>query len=128
MFLSARSSYWWLVNQKLNSLSRVYPISTRLFCYVTRTFKRMSLRLFRFKISQFVPFWIKNPQNPLKICKNGTNCEILILCNRRLARLKVHVVEQKSLLLMGGNPTEKFNFWVISHLSNSRNKIKVIKT
>ena len=44
------------------------------FCYITCTFKRTSLLLFRFKISQCVPFWIKNLQNLSKICKKGTNC------------------------------------------------------
>ena len=45
----------WLITQKN---CRVSPISTRPFCYVTCTFKRLSLWLFRFKISQFVPFCI----------------------------------------------------------------------
>ena len=39
---------------------------------ITLIFKRTSLRIFRFKVSQFVPFWIKNPQNLSKICKKGT--------------------------------------------------------
>ena len=39
---------------------RVSSIITRLFCYITCTFKCKSLRLFRFKISQFVPLWIKH--------------------------------------------------------------------
>ena len=75
----------------------------------TQTFKRKSLRLFRFKISQSVPFLIKNQQNLPKICKKGTNCEILNLNNERLGRLKVHVIKQKSLT-DGGNPTKKINF------------------
>ena len=72
-----------------------------LFCYITCTFKRISHRLFRFKISQCVPFLIKNPQNISKISKKGTNCEILNLNNRRPVRLKVHVKEQKGLVVMG---------------------------
>ena len=46
------------------------------FCKMTYTFKRPSLQLFRFQTAQFVPFWIKNPQNLSKICKKGSNCEI----------------------------------------------------
>ena len=33
--------------------------------------------------------------------QKGTNCEILNLNNRRLGLLKVHVIQQKSLVLMG---------------------------
>ena len=62
-----------------------------LFCYITCTLKRSCLRLFRFRISQFVPFLIRNPQNLSKICKKGTNC-VLYQNNRRLLRLKVHVI------------------------------------
>ena len=69
-----------------------FPPSKRLVCYITYTFKRTSLRLFKFNISQCVPFWNKNPQNLSKICKKGTNCEILNLNSRRLGRLKVHVI------------------------------------
>ena len=56
-------------HSKILFLCRVSPISTRLSCYIRCIFKRPSLRLFRFKILQFVPFWIKNPQNRSKICK-----------------------------------------------------------
>ena len=42
------------------------------------------------------------------LIKKGTNCEILNLNNRRLVRLKVHIIKQKSLVMMGGNPTKKF--------------------
>ena len=80
-------------HSKIEFFCRVSPISTRLFCYTTFTFKRTSLWLFRSKISQLVPFWIKNPQNLSEICKKGTNCEILNLNNWRLGRLKVHVME-----------------------------------
>ena len=70
--------------------------------------KRPSLRLFRFKIAQCVPLWIKNPQKLSKICKKGTNCEILNQNNRRLERLKVHVIFQKKKSCTdGGNPTKK---------------------
>ena len=43
-------------HSKMLYFCRVSPISTRLFCYITCIFKRPSLQLFRFKISQFVPF------------------------------------------------------------------------
>ena len=79
----------------------VSPISTRLFCYITCSFKRTSLRLFRFEIAQFFPFWIENPQNLSEMCKKGSNCQILNQNNRRLGRLKVHVIKQQSLVLMG---------------------------
>ena len=48
-------------------------------------------------IAQFVPFGlcIKNPQNLSKVCKKGTNREILSLNNRRLGRLKEHFIQQK---------------------------------
>ena len=46
----------WLVTQKL--ICRVYPISKRFFRFITCTFNRLSLQLFRFKIYQFVPFCI----------------------------------------------------------------------
>ena len=52
-------SKWQVVTQKLNFFCRVSPNSTRLFCYITCTIKRTSFRLFRFKISQSVPFLIK---------------------------------------------------------------------
>ena len=45
------------------------PLSTRLFCQITCTLKRTRVKLFRFKISQFVPLLTKNPQNISKICK-----------------------------------------------------------
>ena len=78
-----------------------FPPSAQDFLqYIKCTFKR-SLRLFRFKILKFVPFLIKNPQNISKICKKGTHSEILNLNNRRLMRLKVHVILQKSLVLTG---------------------------
>ena len=76
---------------------RVSPISTRLFCYITCTFKRPSLRLLRFKISQFVPFLHKFDRFCGVLIKKRAN---LNLSNRRLVRLKVHVMLQKSLVLM----------------------------
>ena len=54
-------SKWWSL--KITFICRVSPIRTILFCYITFTFKRTSLWLFRFEISQFVFFLIKNPQN-----------------------------------------------------------------
>ena len=104
----------WLVTQKLHFLQGVPHQYTRLFCWITVTFKRPSLRLFRFKIAQFVPFWNINPQNLSKICKNGANCEILKQKNRRLGRLKVHVIEYKNSCADGGNPIKKLNFWATS--------------
>ena len=70
----------------------VSPFSTRLFWTFSWTFKRTSLRLFRFKISQCVPFlhifdWFCG-----FLIKKGTHCEILNLDNRRLVLLKVHVI------------------------------------
>ena len=58
-------------HSKIDFFCRVSSISTRLFFNVKCTFKRTSIRLFRFKISESVPFLIKNPQNLLKICKRG---------------------------------------------------------
>ena len=58
---------------------RVSPISTRFFCHITCTFKHPCLQLFRFEIAQFVPFWIKNPQNPWKIVKKGTKRYLLFI-------------------------------------------------
>ena len=88
----------WLVTQKFDFFCRVSPISTRLFWNITCTFKRPSLRLFRFKIWQFVPFFHR-------FCgflfKRGTNCEILNLNNRRLVLLKVYVKLQKVLYWLG---------------------------
>ena len=70
-------------HSKNKCFCRVSPISKRLFLLNNmvhvRTFKGPSLQLFRFKISQFVIFLIKNPQNLFKICKKGTNCKILNL-------------------------------------------------
>ena len=81
-----------------------------------------TLRVFIFKISQFVPFLIKNPQNQSKIFKKGTNCEILNLNNRRLRPLKVHVIWQKNLLLISENPIKKLKSYVTSHFKINKNK------
>ena len=43
-------------------------------------------------------------------CEKGQNISILNLNNRRLRRLKVHVINQKRLVLMGGNPKKRLNF------------------
>ena len=60
-------------HSKIKFFGRVSPnISARLFCYITCIFKRPSLRIFWFKISQFVPFCMKTPKNPQK----GTNCDV----------------------------------------------------
>ena len=75
-----------LITKKIYIYIRVSSISTRFFFCITCTFNRMSLRLSRFKISQCVPFLIKNPQSLSKICKKGKNCEILNLNNQRLVR------------------------------------------
>ena len=56
----------WLVSQNF-IFCRVSPVSTRIFCYITCTFKRTSLRLFRFKISQCVPFLIEKLQKGDKL-------------------------------------------------------------
>ena len=77
--------------QKNYFFCRVSPISKRLFCYITYTFKRPSLRLFRFKISQSVPFLHIFDRFCGFLIKKGTKCEILNLNNRRLVRLKVHI-------------------------------------
>ena len=77
---------------------RVFPISSRLFCYLTCIFKRPSLLLFRFKISHLSPYggFLGD------FMQNGINCEILNLNNRRLGRLKIHKCYiKKSLVLMG---------------------------
>ena len=44
-----------------------------------------------FKFHNF-PLLIKNTQNLLKVCKKGTNCEILSLNSRRLGNLKLYVI------------------------------------
>ena len=61
----------WLGTQKLSYFCRVSPISTRHFCNITRTFKRTSLRLFRYQISQFVPFSNKIRKIYRKYAKRG---------------------------------------------------------
>ena len=45
-------------HSKILFFCRVSTISPRLFCFITCTFKRPSLQLFRFKISNYVPFCI----------------------------------------------------------------------
>ena len=65
-----------LVSQKLNFFVGFPHQYKTFFCYITCTFKRTRLRLFRLKISQCIPFRIKNLQNLSKTCKKGTNCEI----------------------------------------------------
>ena len=55
-------------HSKMFVFCRVSPINTRLFCYITCTFKRTSLWLFRFKFHNLSPLKI------CKICKKGTNC------------------------------------------------------
>ena len=80
------------------------------------TFKRTNLRLFRFKISQCVPFLIKKPQNQSKTSKKGTNWEIWNLNNQRLGRFKgICMFKKKEFLLMGETLEKKLIFWVTSH-------------
>ena len=74
---------------KFNFFVGFSPSVQDFFCYITCP------------ISQFVPFSIKNPRNLSKICKKGTNCENLNLNNRKLGRLNVHVISQKSHVQMG---------------------------
>ena len=78
-------------HSKIKFFCRVSPISTSFFCFITCTFKCTSLRLFRFKISQFVPFCKKKSVKSIENMQKGTNCENLNLKNRRLVRLKVHM-------------------------------------
>ena len=60
----------WLKNKKkFQGFPNKY--STRLFCYITCTFKHTSLRLFRFTISQCVPFLIKIRKIHRKYAKRG---------------------------------------------------------
>ena len=92
---------------KLKLIFRVSPISTGLFCYITCTFKRSSLRLFRFKISQLVPFLHIFDGFCGFLIQRGTHCEIFNLNNRRLVRLKVRVNTKKKSCTDGGNPTKK---------------------
>ena len=77
-----------LVTQKLIFFCKVSPIRTRLFCFITCTFKRTSLRLFRFKITQCFPFLHIFVRFFGFLIKKGTNCEILNPNNRRLVRFK----------------------------------------
>ena len=83
-------------HSKIRFICRVSPISTMLFCCITCIVKRLSLRLFRFKISQVSPFAWKH----LKIRQKGTNCKISNLKNRRW--LEIHVIEQ--VLYRWGKP------------------------
>ena len=74
-----------------------------------KEFKSPFLWLFRFEISLFVPFWIKNPQNLSNICKKGTNCEIFKSKLFETRALKVHVIQQKST--DGGTYTKNNSCW-----------------
>ena len=87
MFLNLK----WLVTQRCH-----FFVGFPTFCYITWTFKRTSLSLFRFKISQCAPFLIKNRQSLSKICKKGTNREIL---NLNIQRLGTCYITKKSLVL-----------------------------
>ena len=79
-------------HSKIKLFCRVFPVITRLFCYITCTFKRPSLRLFWLQISQFVPFLHIFDKFCGFLIRKGTNCAILNINNRRLRRLKVHVI------------------------------------
>ena len=61
-------------------------------CYITFTFKRPSLQLFRFKCSQLIHFLRIFDSFCGLLIKEGTNSEILNLNNQRLMILKVHVI------------------------------------
>ena len=67
------------VTKKLNFFVGFPPSVQDFFCHITCTFKHPCLQLFRFEIAQFVPFWIKNPQNPWKIVKKGTKRYLLFI-------------------------------------------------
>ena len=54
---------WWWFICPIQFRPEFPPISTRLFCYITCTFKHTSLQLSKLKISQCFPFLIKNLQN-----------------------------------------------------------------
>ena len=83
----------WQVTQKFH-LFEGFPPSVQEFfvCQITCTFKRLSPRLFWFKITQCVPFLHIFERFCGFLIKKGTHCEILNLNNRRLGRLKVHVI------------------------------------
>ena len=82
----------------LSGLIWVSPISTRLFF-----FKNMYARVSGYVDLNFTicPLLHISDRFCRFLFKKGTNCAILNLNNRRLRRLKVHVILQKSLVLMG---------------------------
>ena len=95
-------------HSKIYFLGRVSPLSTSLFClFIICTFKRPSLRLFRFKIDQFVPFCMKTPKS-LPKREKFINFK---LSSRRLGRLKVHVINQKEVFYWWGKPYKKIKFF-----------------
>ena len=99
----------------------VSPVSTRLSCHITCTFKRKSFRLFIFKISQFVPDWIKNPQKSIENMQKGDKLWYLNLNNRETQALKgTCYITKKSIVLMG-ETIEKINF--LSNLLPTLSKI-----
>ena len=87
----------WLVTQKIDKICRVYPINTRLFFwFITCTFKRRVSSYFDLELINLSLFAWKH----LKIRQKGSNWSILNLNDRRLGRLKVNIINQKSLVLM----------------------------
>ena len=64
---------------------------------------RTSLRSLRFKISQCVHFWAKNPQKLSKICKKGTNCDSK-LTETQACKDTCYIT--KKSCIDGGNPTK----------------------
>ena len=87
----------WLVTQKLNfvwvppSVQAFFviqhvPLNAWVSSYLDLEFHNSFMHIF----DRFCGFLIQK----------GTNCEILNLNNRRHGRLKVHVINQKSLVLM----------------------------
>ena len=76
----------WTTLKSLIFFVGFFPSVQDFFVCYKCTFKR-SLRLFRFKISQFVPFLHFFDRFCGFLIKQGTHCEILNLNNRRLVRL-----------------------------------------
>ena len=72
----------WLVTQKLKFLYG-FPYQYKTFLYITCTFTRPSLQLFRIKIQQFFPFLHEIRYN---LAKKGQISEFLTVNNQGLGR------------------------------------------